>query len=301
MTETSKSTLYRMYSDGELDPEQTVRMELELREHAQAAGCVQFERKLRERVCVVMTTEHPTAPQELAGRIRDQIRSVDPVDLPPAQAPSGPIRRLFRGPRHANAFAVAASLALVAGAILVGIFAPPIDAWRAGSHGNQTRDAATHVAQEHAAAAAAFEEVAAAGFTHQALQTANATLGGPFGRPLQIADLDSLGYEFVGASQCEVPHCDSACHYLFKRSKGLGLVSLHIVPDRGQFDMTEGMSIASLPLGGMILPKREDCPMEVVVFSDGELAYLLVVCVADDLPQVAQRLQVNLLASAGSP
>ncbi len=287
-----------MYSDGELDPEQTVRMELELREHAQAAGCVEFERKLRERVCVVMTTEHPTAPQELAGRIRDEIRS---VDLPDVQAPSGPIRHLFRGPRHANVFAVAASLALVAGAVLVGIFAPPIDAWRAGSYGNQTRDAATHVAQEHAAAASAFGEVAASGFQHQALQTANATLGRPFGRPLQIAELDGLGYEFVGASQCEVPHCDSACHYLFRRSNGPGLVSLHIVPDRGQFDMTEGMRIRSLPLGGMILPKKEACPMEVVVFSDGELAYLLVVCVADDLPQVAQRLQENLLASAGSP
>ena len=150
MSDRSIAELIRLDCDGELDQAQAEQLQRHLEAHPEDRTLVESERRLRERVGVVMTAACPSAPADLAERIRHRLET-DEADVE-AEPAGFSFAQWLQGPRRANVYAVAASLVVVAGAVLIGILGTPIDdqPTRAG----QAVEAAASVAGEHVATTA---------------------------------------------------------------------------------------------------------------------------------------------------
>ena len=293
MSDRSISELIRLDCDGELDQAQAEQLQRHLEAHPEDRKRVEAERRLRERVGIVMTAACPSAPADLAERIQHRLET-DKAEVE-AEPAGFSFARWLQGPRRANVFAVAASLFVVAGAVLVGILGTPID------------DQPTRVGQAvEAAASVAGEHVATTGsdgamITYSSLGEAQRLIEDHLDAALTVFELGDAGYEFVGAMECDVPHCERGCHFLYRRVGGVpGLVSLHIVPDRGQFDLSEGQPVkGELPLDSTLFPKTSGCPQDVIMFSDGKLVFLVVMCVSEDVMDVVWAMQGQLRHTNG--
>ena len=286
MNDTSMIKLIRLYCDGELDQEQIERVEQHLQEHPEDRKLLESERLLRERVGAVMKDACQSAPADLSQQIRQRLNAAEPAGYS--------LAHWFQEPRRANVFAVAASLFLVAGAVLFGILGPRLDDQVTPPAGpGQAIEAAASVAGEHVAAAVnrdLFAEMIGRGETKLALEQYLKT-------SLTVFDLEDSGYDFVAAMRCQVPHCERSCHFLYLRKGGKpGMVSLHVVPDLRQFDLGEGELLSDdLPWASARFPRNLDCPQDVVIFSDGKLAYLVVACISDDIENVVRAMQEELI------
>ncbi len=295
MSDRSITELIRLDCDGELDQGQARQLQRHLQEHPEDRKLVEAERRLRERVGIVMTAACPSAPADLAERIR---QGLDTVKADVEAEPAGyTFAQWLQGPRRAHVYAVAASLVLVAGAVLVGIFGPQIDDQLIQAGAEQASEAAASVAGEHVATASDGGRLAASMIAYTTLGEAQRAMERYLDAAVTVFDLGDVGYEFVGAMECDVPHCERGCHFLYRRQDSMpGLVSLHIVPDRGQFDIGEGQSFnGELPLDSTLFPKNPDCPQDVVMFSDGKLVFLVVMCVSEDAMNVVRAMQGQLL------
>ncbi len=140
MKDATGPKLIRLYCDGELMPEQAERVEQGLKEGREARDRLEFEKELRRQVGAVMAPG--SAPPGLAERVRRQLAEVAPEE---AFERRFSIASWFRGPTHANIFAVAASLAVVAGAVLFGIFGRTIDEWGRGADIDLVAEAVPYV------------------------------------------------------------------------------------------------------------------------------------------------------------
>ena len=293
MSDRSISELIRLDCDGELDQAQAGQLQRHLEAHPEDRTLVESERRLRERVGVVMTAACPSAPGDMAERLQPRL-GTDKAEV--EAGPAGfSFARWLQGPRRANVFAVAASLFVVAGAVLVGILGTPIDdqPTRVG----QAVEAAASVAGEHVATTAPDGAM----ITYSSLGEAQRLMEDHLDAALTVFDLGDAGYEFVGAMECDVPHCERGCHFLYRRQdRRPGLVSLHIVPDYGQFDLSEGQPFeGKLPLDSTLFPKTSGCPQDVIMFSDGKLVFLVVMCVSEDVMDVVWAMQGQLRHTNG--
>jgi anti-sigma factor RsiW len=309
MSEPPTAETLRLYSDGELPDDEARQVEEQLRQQPRLKARVAFERQLKQRVAQVMRAECPTVPAELTDRVRQALTDGEGLaGAGASRAIAGRVggeaepesRAWWRGPNRANFFAVAASLALVAGAVLFGILGPQIDTLR--------RQRTTNVAGEAAAAVAGEHVKATAGLTTMIEESRFRTrdeawrgLGSFLDPSARVFDLSDLGYDFVMGSACEVPNCESGCHLFYFRSQGTpGLVSLHVVPDRGQCEVRVDSFGGSLPLDTGVIAQGPECQKDVLMWNHAGYSYLLVVCVSEDVPKVAKRMQEALLG-LGSP
>ncbi len=211
-------------------------------------------------------------------------------------APEGPWLRLttwfVAGPRHANVFAVAAVLALVAGVVLFGIFGPQIDTGPQ-SAGLVPR-VASHVAKEHLQTVANPAMIPSK--TPWARARADEQFSDYLRRRAEVPLLGAIGYELVGGGPCHLPDCDLACHLLYQRMadasavRGRAMVSLHVAidPNRGAGRPDD---FPDMPLGGTRIEKRAGRPNDVFMWSDGSFVYFLVCCDSGDLLNVAREMQ----------
>ena len=297
----------RLYCDGELSLPEAAAIELRLREHPQANALAGFEQDLKKRVATTLTG-CPAAPAGLTDRIREalagEVETVGPdtltADLPAAPpAPHrAPHRAWWQAPLHANAFAVAASLVLVAGAVLFGIFGQPIDALRRQPLIDIASQAAAAVAAEHVVAVERLDGPVRAA-RYRTPQIAARELAGYLGEAGCVYDLSDLGYKFVGGDACEVPGCASGCHLIYMRTSGQpGLISLHVVPrsDRLQTHGTAGLN--ALPVPTDKIARDANCRMDVLVWNHGNRCYLLSVCIPNDAVRIALRMQEIQLANS---
>jgi anti-sigma factor RsiW len=306
MSEAPTTRTIRLYCDGELPDEQARQVEEQLRQDPRLRAQVEFERQLKQRVGQVMQSDRTPVPAELPGRIRqtpaaagDSSAVVGRIDAEPQPAPAG--SAWWRGPNRANVFAVAACLALVAGAVLFGILGQPIDSMRVSGAADATMEAAAAVAGEHVVMTTSGLEAAAEKARFRTPDEARRGLASQLGAASDIFDLRELGYEFVAGDHCAVPHCEQGCHLVYRRVRGApGIVSLHIVPDQGQFALDDRFP-RSLPCITDVIPEGPECHMDVLVWSYGGFSYLLVVCVDDDVRAVAARMQDTLLSSGTAP
>lgn len=290
--------LIRQYCDGELSPEQVAELEAQLDKHPASRDQVEFERTLREHVAAVLKADGSGAPPELAERILQH-----PAEIDTGQAEAHAVtvtgtdrRSWWSGPTRANVFAVAASLALVAGAVLFGVFGRPIDAWRGPTPAEMVFDTAIAVAEEHIASTTDI------GGLVERLRTGSeaASMLIPF-LPSGIFDISDLGYEFIGADLCQLPHSDHGCHLFYMRKgEKPGLVSLHIAPDRGQFSFKGEEALDSMPLPTMMVPEGAGCQKDVMVWTDGRFVYLLAVCHSGERDEIARRFHKALSARSRS-
>jgi anti-sigma factor RsiW len=295
MSDQSITELIRLDCDGELDQEQARQLQRHLQAHPEDRKLVESERRLRARVGIVMTAACPSAPADLAERIR---QGLDTVKVDVEAEPAGySFAQWLQGPRRANVYAVAASLVLVAGAVLVGIFGPQIDDQLTQAGAGQAVEAASAVAGEHVDAAFDNGRMLDSMTVYDSLTEAEIAMARYLEARLTAFDLRGAGYEFVGAMKCNVPHCERSCHFLYRRQDSMpGLVSLHIVPDHGQFDLSEGQPFeGELPLDSTLFPKNPGCPQDVIMFSDGKLVFLVVMCVSEDAMNVVRAMQGQLL------
>ena len=295
MSDRSITELIRLDCDGELDREQARQLQRHLQEHPEDRKLVESERRLRERVGIVMTAACSSAPADLAEQIR---QGFDTVKADDETEPGGYwFAQWLQGPRRANVYAVAASLVLVAGAVLVGIFGPQIDDQLTQAGAGQAVEAAASVAGEHVDAASDGGRRAASMIAYRSLGEAQPVMERHLEVALTVFDLGNVGYEFVEARKCNVPHCERGCHFLYRRQGSMpGLVTLHIVPDYGQFDLSEGQPFeGQLPLDSTLFPKSSGCPQDVIMFSDGKLVFLVVMCVSADAMIVVRAMQGQLL------
>ncbi len=289
MTDRMKAQSVRMYADAELAPEDAAEVRRSLEADEQHQRWVEFEQRLRQRVGSVMQEQSPAAPADLAARVRTALTAAD--DPSADAAPEGPWLRLaawFAGPRQANVFAVAASLAVVAGVVLLGIFGPQIGT---GPPSAGLVPVASHVAEEHLQTVANPAMIRV--MPHA---SAEEQLSGYLGRRVEVPELSALGYELVDGGPCRLPDCDLACHLLYRRMpdaaavRGRAMVSLHVA-----IDPTRGAGRADdftdMPLGGTRIEKQAGCPNDVFMWSDGSFVYFLVCCDSGDLLNVAREMQ----------
>jgi anti-sigma factor RsiW len=296
--------MIRLYCDGELPDDQARQVEQRLGQDPSLRSLVESERRLKEHAGQVMAADGSPVPAGLAGRVRDHgvgetTASAARIEVEPAPATAS--RAWWSGPHRANVFAVAACLVLVAGAVLFGILGPSIDSLRMRSVTDVAADAAAAVAGEHVVTTTDLRTVAARMPYHTA-DAADRGLARFLGAPGRIFDLRDLGYEFVAGSTCDIPHCDRGSHLIYCKSEGKrGLVTLHIVPDRGQIAVGDNPFPTPLPLSTDVVPEGSGCQKDVLVWSYGGHSYLLVVCVDNDVHRVAQRMQETLQAGGRAP
>ncbi len=296
----------RLFCDGELSPEEAAAVEAKLREHAEPRARAELERHLRERIEGVLKAGS-APPAELADRIRETIASAaatssqdpQPVTIGTIEPPSAQPalhRAWWRGPTRANAFAVTASVVLVAGAVLFGIFGQPIDSWPGRGTIDVAAEAAAAVASEHVMTANSLAGPARSAryrTRNQAARGLAEYLGGAGG----VYDLSDLGYTFLGGDTCDVPRCERGCHLIYRRTGDEpGLVTLHVVPRPQQFELHGSPGLQDFPILTDKITRNPDCPKDVLVWSHGEHCYMLVVSVAEDAEKVAVRMQRALLA-----
>ena len=127
MSEQKIANLIRQYCDGELNEEQISQIEQHLRDHPEDQAIVDSERELRKRIEGVVKADCPHAPAGLADKIKAEFAKLEVSSDSQEQTYAYSPRSWSFGPSKANVFAVAASLALVVGAVLFGIFGNPID------------------------------------------------------------------------------------------------------------------------------------------------------------------------------
>ena len=145
----------REYCDGELTPQEAASVAEKLAQDAELGAFAEFERRLQEQVSAVLKTDS-APPSDLADRVRQALAAEAETPGWDAETPAIQTARRFprlkwRAPVQANAFAVAATMVLVVGAVLFGIFGQSIDSWR-GSRVDIALDVAGAVAGEHVAA-----------------------------------------------------------------------------------------------------------------------------------------------------
>ena len=282
MSEPPTAARVRQYCDEELPAPEAGQFERELAADPALAGRVEFERRLRDSVGRVMQDDCPRPSADLADRIRARLAEAEPAaDANRQGALAGALAAFLRGPQRASIFAVAATLVLVGGAVLVGIFGTPIDGWRPRPV-NLVAEALPFVSGEHDRCAGSVEA-----------REAKAPFRRPEEAALQLSDrlgirvlavsltnrLEREGWSFVGGGRCGVPVDDPSCHLIYRRldpDAGPVLLSLFMIPDRGNYRVTQdGADVAIRP--GRWIEWRE-LSRPVRVYSDGELIYMMVMC-----------------------
>lgn len=291
MTEFDDIQRARLYADDELPEAERADFEARLAEQPALRARVEFERRLRRELVAAM--EPVQAPEGLAGRVRvalaaEGMDGADGADGGDGGVGGG-IRRLFRGPTRANGLAVAASLAIVLTAVLIGILGRPIDHWGGAedSVGDLVAAAAEYVSGEHDRCVSD-ESVRQSHCKAKSRAAAARTLAAHLGTPVTVFDLGSMGYEFCGAGESDVPGGEPSGHLIYFRppseDAAPGFVSIFVVPDVGQFDggadaLDEGDWYESN--GG---PR---CSHVVLRSSDGRLVYFLVCCQEGEIDRLA--------------
>ncbi|MFO0873575.1 MAG: hypothetical protein U0575_06340 [Phycisphaerales bacterium] len=228
------------YIDGELSPAEMAAFEARLMGDADATARVEAALTAREhlRGALRRVMDAP-APVGLRARVADalgQYASRPPIA--PSFERTAP-RSFWEGPRRANWLAVAASLLLVCGAVLFGMFGPRV-AERTGRGGDTpvTEVAATLASESeysntHATCSAQDQP-------WRSPDEAERNLASLLRRPVTIPNLESAGFNFCCGGPCCVPGaCDRGGQLLYCRPSeggdGCRWLSIFVAPVETQY------------------------------------------------------------------
>lgn len=291
----------RQFVDGELSPEHAAKLERMLRDHPELREDFEvharFERLLRKRVAAAMLAQAPEAPEGLAERVRAAWAAEQLIAASAVPKPALPVRKqvtaagykrqgLFANPYRANVLAVAATLLLITGAVLWGIFGRTIDDVATPSERDVLADLAMFVDEEHV-------RLAHSDRLHDWLQyatfvDAQQQLSQWLGVPIGMFDLTDLGYSFAAGGTCNLPASTPAGHLMYRKEMTNGerqpMVSLFVAPKRGGCSK---ISDSLDPAWKAIDPLATGCKKTILCASDGEVVYLLVCCENSDVQAVS--------------
>ncbi|HWB20916.1 MAG TPA: hypothetical protein VG711_11490 [Phycisphaerales bacterium] len=269
---------------------------------------IAFQQELRKRVADALMSEAPTSPAGLADRIHDAI-AADSGAASAGATDHSPIATIggaqSRSGSRISIFAVAASLALVAGAVLFGIFGPRIDRVAPYASSNQPADLNTQAAvfanEEHDRFVSA-KDLPVDLLCWKSADEAQTQIANWLGRPsFTIADLSDLGYEFKGACQSEFPGSLRAARMIYGRTQAAhhrrAFFSVFIVPDNGQFD--QDVINRMEPGKTYSLKPHPRCKLSVQRCTDSQLIYFMICCDQRDLPSLANRVASCVVPPSG--
>lgn len=291
--------MLRLSADGELNPADQANVKQALvGKNASLGRMIENEKKLRDAVARSMGPAH--APESLHAQIMRTMAET-PVDASESREVIGRIDRdgatvigerrswllrVFSSPQRASFAAVAAVLALVAGAVLFGIYGRSIDDVPVQQGVDVVGNVAQYIDKEHGECTTSLEHVQKQS-TFQTLKEAEVGLTEALGAPVQAFDLSDLGYEFVGAGQCNVPLGEQPSGHLMYRKSVNGnpgpMVSVFVAPVRG---CCKGICSGLQP--GDWAAAKASCKRRVLYSTNGKLVYFLVCCDDRDLPAVGR-------------
>ncbi len=287
--------------DGELAPHEAEALKRLLESDPCQRSRLEFQRGLRRRVAAVLQIGCEPPPG-LADHVRRSLAETLPQTESTEESPRRSlVLSWLRGPQRANVFAVAASLALVAGVVLVTIQLPSIDELGRSTRLDLVSEVVPFVAGEH---------IRCAGSTLTRMEKAQykspakaaSELSDWLGSPVQVVGMtDNLrraGWKFLGGGHCGVPVQERSAHLIYTRqdlSQGPAMLSIFIVPDDGGYAVWgDG---APLKPGAIIeLPRGLDLDREVTIYSDGTLIYFMVACYSGALDGVPTAVEDALKA-----
>jgi hypothetical protein len=300
--------MIRRFADGELDLNQRLAMERALEQSTELRRVLAFERELRTRVARVMHRAAPTAPaglhQKIAQALQEMPETADAAAILANITPD-PSKDAVMAPRRSpltrpNVFAMAASLALVAGAVLFGIYGTPIDRWRLGNTAGvapitEITEFVTRAHDQLAGNAESREKT----LCGQSCQDACSNISKQFGCPKEVPsiDLHGLGYEWIGHRELGIPHYQKSAQLVFHRTdpdRPPAMASVFV----GFGRMIEAEKVAE-PGSWTTMPLSSGCTHVVYLSSDGSIDYLLVCCDAGDMDRLAEAIGEQLVASCG--
>jgi len=229
--------LIERYADGELGPAETAAFEARLA--GDPALTAEVERRLGARETMrsaIARSMQVETPLDLRASV---LATLDQSRRPVSRRQGGDQlrpRSWWQGTRQANAFAVAASLLLVAGAVLFGIFGPRVvDRPGHGGGGDvPVTEVAETVVSEHESCAAR-GTCMAQDQPWRNLDAASEALSALIGHAVTAPNLDDAGYQFCCGGQSRVPGAgDRAGHLLYCRPDATGdncsFLSIFVVP-----------------------------------------------------------------------
>lgn len=299
-------TLIRLQCDCEMSPEQAAALEHYLQVNPLQRDVVDqqlaFERTLKAHVSAVMQDCRCCPPElverikcvclpEVAGRIGPNTSNIE-------SAPAARRRSFFANTTRANFFAIAATLAVIGGAVLFGIFGRTIDDMGQRVTGDLISDAATFIDHEHTVTARSVKS-SPEHATQDMLTEVGVALSQWLGTPVTVFDLHPAGYEFVSATHSGMPVPAKSAHLIYRKIVEPGqrapLLSVFIVRDSNRC----GEKLCGGVDKGKWCCLSETgvkCKRRILRATDGQLVYFLVCCNESDLDPVTSRIQ---LASNG--
>jgi anti-sigma factor RsiW len=297
--------LIRQYADGELPADLASAVVQQLRREDQAAEAarqqVLFERHLR--ACVHEALSQTSAPSALREQVQamfmeadtaqaDSLARIDEYGVAvktPAQGASA-WRQFFASPSRVNVLAVAAVVALIASAVLFGIFGRTIDDVPPRAATDVVADAAEYADEAHGQCAQSVERLQskAMWLTPESAEGKLSELLD--GLPVTVFDLSPLGYEFVGARRSGMPFDKVPSGHLIYRKltpngQIAGMVSVFVAPARG---CCKRMIEKLKPREWQTASDEARCQHRVLYSTDRKLVYFLVCCDENDLDPAAQ-------------
>jgi anti-sigma factor RsiW len=302
--------MIRLYCDGELSPEQAADFEKQIEADPSLRHMVNIqidgERRLRSCICSAIESHCPCAPKDLDLRIKvlfsqvtefgesdDQGNVGEANEAVVAQiGPSGRRTSGSRLPQRANIFAIAATLALIAGAVLFGIFGRTIDETGSLPVDLVTRAAISASERHDSIATDAKAQAQCTSLASEAVSHLTQWLG----VPVQVFDLTEVGYEFVGADHCEITLPDRTGHLVYRSTRHgvrTPMVSIFIVPYNGKC----GGICTNLEVSKWACASKGKCRHNVLYSTDKKLVYFLVCCNENDLEMLTQRISQIQAAS----
>lgn len=284
----------RQYVDGELSAAEAAPVEHALDSDPAVRDAAAFERCLKASVARHMTGEG-AAPADLRQRVAAAMAAERAKSGPSPSPEPGQVSRradrggeaphrrwsLLRNPSHANVFAVAACLVIVAGAIAFGMFGPPLlrPATQQMTSANleQLGVTADAAATEHDRCAINSENLAAKAKYHD-VNSIQLNLARRLGvNSVPVFDLRDAGFDLIGGGECGLcPTTRNSVHLSYLRHDGKTRVSIFLQPNVGQF--------GTLEMGRVYWPEDfgtcQDTP--ACAWTDGALVYVLLACDAKD-------------------
>ncbi|MEM7228368.1 MAG: hypothetical protein AAF432_06070 [Planctomycetota bacterium] len=288
--------LIRQYVDGELDADIRADFEARLAEDAELQRRVTFEQTLRDRVGAHLSRAVET-PVDLEARIRGALRDASsPTETNAAVA--GSVGTPGGGSR-ANWFAVAACLAIVAGAVLFGIFGPSIDdqnspdpqkngeilaattLWTSEQHSRCTMDPALLKSMTEDCATPEIGEQVMRDF----LRLTDCSV--------KFFELEELGFQYLGGGKTMAPGDTPAFHVVYMRPRshkhGGAMLSFFMVRAEGEF---EGAATNS----GTWKPNNPvpSCRHKVLRTLDDDVVMFMVCCDQNSTDDIGEYLSKKL-------
>ncbi len=302
MSETPTARMIMLLCDGELAPREAEALQRLLESDPCQRSRLELQRGLRRRVAAVLQTGCEPPPG-LADRVRRSLAETQHQNEATEESPRRSlVLSWLRGPPRANVFAVAASLALVAGVVVVTIQLPSIDDWwSTPARLDLVSEAVPFVAGEHircAGSAPSRQEKAKFKSPEEAASELSDWLGAPVRVVGMTENLHRNGWEFLGGGYCGVPVPERSAHLIYTRrdlSQGPAMLSIFIVPDDGGYSVW-GDEVPLEPGELIELPRGPNLGREVTIYSDGALVYFMVACYSGALDGVPNALEEALKA-----